>query len=618
MRKKLLLVLALLTMFSLVAAACGDDADDDSSTATAETEPPEDDTSSDDTEDDAMEDSEDEPEEDDAMEDSEDDDAMEDEESGALPLSDMNKVPRDELTQGGELRWAISLLPGNWNGLNVDGNTVSLDRIDDFVMPNNWIFADDASFVPDPDYVIDYELTPATDTEGQVVVLNLNPDAKWNSGDTIDWEDYEATWAACNGTQEDFNCASTDGYNQIVSVEQGDSPTQVVVTFESSYPDWSAVLSGVYPAEGIVDAATFNDAWAGTNFNPDWHTGPFAFDGLNEAERILTLVPNPNWWGEPPLLDKVTFQELQNPADVQAFANGEVDVVETMIDSNSVDLSSNRTDGAIRTAGSLQWRHFTINSKGDILSDLDVRQAIVKATNREAIARSDLAGLPVDAAQLMLGNHFFMPGQQGYVDNSGDFAYDPEAAMAQLDAAGWVLPDGADVRVKDDVPLEIDYAMLTGVATSENEGKLLQADLANVGIQLNLVNTPTDDFVSTLVGRNFEIIAFTWQGTNYPMNNVRQIYGAAAEGSEEPSDSNFADLVLPEIEALIPQIDTETDLQTRIDLTNEVDLLIWENVHTLPIYRRQSFTAVPENLANFGASTFELSSLQVEDIGYTG
>ena len=221
----------------------------------------------------------------------------------------------------------------------------------------------------------------------------------------------------------------------------------------------------------------------------------------------------------------------------------------------------------------------------------------------------------MNAAELMLNNHFFMPGQQGYQDNAGDFGYDPEAAMAQLDEAGWVLPEGGEVREKDGVPLEIDYAMLTGVATSENEGKLLQNDLAAVGIQLNLVNTPTDDFVSTLVGREFEVIAFTWQGTNYPMANVRQIYGAVAEGETDPSDSNFANLVDPEIEALIPQIDTETDLQTRIDLTNQADAIIWNNVHTLPIYRRQSFTAVPENLANFGASTFELSSLQAEDIG---
>ena len=551
--------------------------------------------------------------------DTEDGEETEDGESAddGLPLAQVNEQSRDDLVQGGDLSFAISLFPSNWNSLNVDGNTVPQNRIEDFTMPRNWIYADDASFEADPDWVESFEVTEPTEDTGQVVTLNLNPDAQWNSGDTIDFEDYQATWEACNGEQEEFNCASTDGFNQIVSVEQGDSPTQVVVTFEGAYPDWSAILSTVYPAEGVADATTFNEGWAGIdNYNDDWHAGPFVFDGINEAERTLTLVPNPDWWGETPLLDSVSFQELQNPADVQAFANGEIDVVETMIDSNSVTQAEARTDGEIRTAGSLQWRHFTMNSTAGPLQDVNVRQAIQKATNREAIAQSDLAGLPVDAAQLMLGNHFFMPGQQGYQDNSGEFTYDPEAAAAQLEEAGWTLEDGAEVRTNEaGEPLEIDYAMLTGVATSENEGQLLQADLATIGVQLNLVNTPTDDFVSTLTGGTFGIIAFTWQGTNYPMNNVRQIYGAAGPDSTEPSSSNFAQLITPEIEELIPQIDTETDLQTRIDLTNEVDQIIWEVGHTLPIYRRQAFTAVPANLANFGAATFR--NIQPEDIGFT-
>ncbi len=605
--QRLRFLLALLIALSMVAAACGGDSSDDDGDTTE---------SGDESTTEAGE--EDEPEEDEAPADEEpaDDEEEEDASSGGLPLSDLNPVPRDELVQGGELRFAISLLPSNWLGMNVDGNTVPGDTIDQWTMPSNWIYAEDATFEPNPNYVESFDVVEATETDPQVVTLNLNPDAKWNSGDTIDWEDYEASWKACNGEQEDFNCASTDGYNQIDSIEQGDSPTQVVVTFKSSYPDWAAVLFRVYPAEGVADATTFNEGWAGVeNFNPDWHTGPFAFDEINEAELILSLVPNPNWWGDEPLLDKVTFQELDNPADVQAFANGEIDVVQTMIDSNSVDLASNRSDGTIRTAGSRQWRHFTFNSTAPILSDIEVRQAIVKATNRVAIAQSDLAGLPVDPEQLMLGNHFFLPGQDGYVDNSGDFAYDPDAAMAQLDAAGWEMPDGGEVREKDGEPLVIEYAMLTGVATSENEGKLLQADLAAVGIQLDLINTPTADFVTTLTERDFGIIAFTWQGTNYPMNNVRQIYGAASEGSEEPGDSNFAALVNPDIEALIPQIDTEPDRPTRVDLTNEADSIIWESVHTLPIYRRQAFTAVPETLANFGASTFE--NYLAENVGYT-
>ena len=127
-------------------------------------------------------------------------------------------------------------------------------------------------------------------------------------------------------------------------------------------------------------------------------------------------------------------------------------------------------------------------------------------------------------------------------------------------------------------------------------------------------NTPAGDFNNTLINGTFGIIAFTWQGTNYPMANVRQIYGAKNEGDTVPSESNYAQLVNPEIEKLIPQIDTEADKTKRQELTNQVDKLIWEEVHTLPIYRRVGYTATPKNLANYGAATFK--SIKVEDIGY--
>jgi len=532
-----------------------------------------------------------------------------------LALADINAHPRSDLKEGGTVRFAISQLPTNWNPLNVDGNMVDQNTMWFYTGPDNWVYAEDASFEPNTNFVESYDVKDAEGDNPQVVTLQLNPKAVWNSGDVIDWEDYKASWEACNGKQSDFNCASTDGWNQIAKIEKGDKVTDVVVTFNSSYPDWSSVLSSVYAKEGVSDAKTFNEGWAGNkNYHPEWHTGPFMMESINDAERVITMKRNDKWWGDKAMLDSVSFHELQSPANVQGYANNEIDVVDTMINANEYSQAKNRTDGAIRTAGTLQWRHFTFNSKAPNLTDVKVRQAIVRATNREAIAQSDLAGLPVEPAQLMLGNHFFMPGQEGYQDNAGDFSYDVEAAKKLLDEAGWMLPDGKTVREKDGKPLSVGYAMLAGVPTSENEGKLLQSDLAKVGVDLKLNNTPTDDFGKTLTGHDFGIIAFTWQGTNYPMANVRQIYGAVSEGSDVPSDSNFAQLINPTIEELIPQIDTETDKAKRVELTNEADTLIWEEVHTLPIYRRQGFTAVPGDLANYGAVTFK--SITVEDIGY--
>lgn len=533
--------------------------------------------------------------------------------TSAAPLADLNIHPRSDLKQGGNLRLSVEQLPTDWNLYSVDGNTGDNNTIWGWTGVNNFLYNEDASYKPDTDYLLSYDVKQPAGKTGQVVTLHLNPKAKWNSGRQIDYTDYVATWKANNGSDAKFTPASTDGWDQMVSITKGASNTDVVITFKGAYPDWSSTLSTVMPKEGCGDANTYNKGWA--TFHPEWHAGPYTFDSLDSAQKVITLKRNPAWWGDPGLLDTVSFRELQTPADVNAFANNEIDVVGPMINANAVNTAKKRSDGVIRTAGALQWRHFTMNSKSANLTDLAVRQAIERGTNRQAIAGSDLAGLPLDPASVMLGNHFFMPGQKGYQDNSGDFSYNVDAAKKLLDDDGWTMPAGGKYRTKNGKELDINYTQLNGVPTSTNEGKLFQNDMAAIGIKVNIVGIASDDMNKVLQAHSFDVIAFTWIGTNYPMGNPRQTYGAQTAGSTTPSGTNYAQLVNPEIEKLIPQISTETDETKREQLTNQMDKLIWQEGHTLPLYRRIGYVAEPNNLANYGSATFETT--RYEDIGYT-
>ena len=529
--------------------------------------------------------------------------------SASAPLAALNIKPRDQIKDGGTLRLTITMLPTGWNPMQVDNNTVDLNAIIwQFIGVNNFDITEDGTPKPNPNYIKSVKV----DTKGgkQVVTLHLNPKAKWNSGRTIDYTDYRATWKANSGFAPDFLPASTDGFNQISSVEKGAKDTDVVLTFKTTYPDWTTVLSTVLPKEGVKDPHTFNDGWK--TLNPDWLTGPFIPMKVDEASKTLTVKRNGKWWGDKSKLDTVSFKAMDSATQTKAFANKEIDAASNITTKDGYRTAQKRPDVEMRQAGSLQRRHFTFNTKSTMLSDKKVRQAIVKGINRPAIAKSDLAGLPVSPDTLMLGNHLFMPGQAGYRDNSADYKYDPEAAKKGLDEAGWKKQ--GDYRVKDGKTLTVNYAQLTGVPTSENEGALFKQDMAKIGVKVNLVNTPSSDMQKVLTNHSFDVIAFTWQGTAYPMANIRQIYGAAAEGSKQPSQSNFAQIVDPEIEKLIPKIDTEMDVNKRRELTNDADKHIWDDVMVLPLYRRIMFTGTPKNLANYGAATFQTT--RAEDVGY--
>ncbi|MCI1963887.1 MAG: ABC transporter family substrate-binding protein [Ancrocorticia sp.] len=522
-----------------------------------------------------------------------------------LPGSDLNKVDRDELQDGGTLRLAITAMPTSYNPMSSDGNTVDLNStMAQFMMPMNWLYAEDGSFTPNTDYIEDYTMSD----DGLNLTINLNPKAVWNDGTPITYKDYKADWQACNGSNADFQCAATDGWTQISSIEKGDSDYQVVVKYSQAYPDWSANFSTVTPAAGVSDATTFNEGWTDLVKVKDWFTGPFVPTEVDASANLITLKANPEWWGNTPKLDTVTFKALDTSATAQAFANNELDVVSMIIDADTYQLVQKRSDAAIRMSTSVQWRHFTFNANAGVLKDKAMRQAIEKGINTEDIAASDLAGLPTADMDMKLGNHFFMPNQEGYEDHSTK--YDPEGAKKDIEALGYTMNKDSGYYEKDGKTLEIKYLRLPDTPTSANEGAMLQTQMKEIGVKITFDDTTSDEFFNRIIAGEYELVSFSWQGTPYPMANVGQIYG-----KPDGNNSNFTGLDVPEIDEYVSKIASETDNEERIKLTNEVDKVIWDNVMVLPLYYRANITAVPANLANYGASAFE--TLPAEDIGYT-
>ena len=530
----------------------------------------------------------------------------------AVPASAINAHDRADLEKGGQLRFAISSMPTSWNTMNVNGNQVDLaSTMATFIAPANWIYQGDGTFDVNPNYVESFDVKDGDGADTpQVVTLHLNKNAVWGDGTPISVADYQATWNACNGENADFLCASTDGFDHITSVEQGADEFEVVVTYKDVFPDWSAALSTVAPAAGVSDPETFNEGW--NEPNNDWLAGPYQVSGVDVAQQVISLEPNPAWWGEEPMLDSLSFRVMDPSANGTAFAGSEIDVLTGIISAQEYLEAATRADGEIRRAGGLQWRHVTFNGESGVLQDKDLRATIVRGIDRVAITESDLAGIPdLVPVDLVLGNHFFMPGQEGYEDNGVDYSYDPERAAKELDEQGWVLEDGAEYRTKDGETLAFEYMMMPDVPTSKNEGELMQAQLKEIGVQMTIRNVESATFFDEVLAGSFGTTTFAWQGTPYPMANINQIYSCKQFA---PEGQNYARICDERIDELSAKIAVEPDHAERLKMANEVDAIIWENTMVLPLYRRMEMTAVPANLANYGA--FGMSSVQGENVGF--
>jgi peptide/nickel transport system substrate-binding protein len=527
-------------------------------------------------------------------------------EQASATENQINPVDRDQLTQGGSLRWALAGMPANFNYHQLDGSDDDNEDVLSALMPEAFEFSADSTPSVNEDYFTSIEVTSE---DPQVIEYTINPDAVWSDGSPITAADLIAQWQALNGSNPAFSVVSTTGYEEIASVEQGSDDRQAVVTFTQPYADWQAMFSPLYPAAANTDPNVFNTGWIS---GPQVTAGPFQVDDVDTTAQTITLVPNPDWWGTAPLLDSIVYRVMDPDTAIDALANGEIDFVDIGADVNAYTRATTLEGVDIRRAGGPNFRHITLNGTSPVLSDVNVRQALAKAIDRQTIADAMLGPLGADAAKL--DNHIFMSNQEGYQDNAGDLSSaDVAAANAQLDAAGWTR-EGDATRTKDGQELVIRFVIPSGVSSSQQESELVQGMLQEVGARVDIQTVPVGDLFDRYVTPgDFDMTVFSWLGTNFPISSSSSIY---EQPQGDQIQQNYARIGTPEIDQLFQQAAEELNPVAARDIANQIDAAIWEEVHSLTLYQRPDLIAADSTLANFGA--FGFADVHYEDIGFTG
>jgi len=521
---------------------------------------------------------------------------------------DVKETPRDKVKDGGVFRGSFGSEISTWNLNTSMGNDLEMKFMQSPLVENWYLEDGSGNHTMNPNYLD--SLKDETVNGKLVLTMKISAKAVWNDGTPIGYNDWLATWKAMNGENPDFSVASSDGWNQIESVTKGATDQDVIITFKAEYPDWVALFVGQpMRAESCKDADTFNKGW--DSYVKEWYSGPYIVTDFQKSSNTVTMERNPIWWGDKGKLDKIIFKYVSDDQKPTAFANGELDYMDIGPDVAAYNQAKTTPGAEIRQSGGPNFRHITFNSKSPVLSDVNVRQAIVMGLDRAQIAASDLAGLPIKAADVAKNSNLWMQGQDGYTDwaEKTGIKFDQAGAKKKLEDAGYAM--GADgYYAKGGATLTVKFAMLQGVSVSENEAQMVQNQLKQIGIKVEIqpVNTATQ-WPAVLVDHNFDMIAFSWMGTAFPLMNIGQIYG-------EGSDSNYAQLTIPKVQELEPAISTDTDPADRVKKAQEVDQAIWEAVHTLPLYQRPAYTAVKADLVNIGSLGLAQVPLTWVNVGY--
>ncbi|MGE0214939.1 ABC transporter family substrate-binding protein [Mycolicibacterium sp.] len=498
--------------------------------------------------------------------------------------ADINPQDPATLLPGGNLRLALSGFPVNFNNLHIDGNLGEIGNMLRWTLPRAFVIEPNGEMTVDTDFFTSVELTS---TDPQVVTYTINPAAVWSDGSPITWEDFAAQINATSGKDERFLFAAPNGSERVASVTKGVDDRQAVITFTDHYADWRGMFAGngmLYPRVMTRDPEAFNKGFLN---DPGPSAGPFMVGTVDRAAQRIVLVRNPKWWGTPPVLDTVTYTVLDDAAKLPALQNGALDAVGlATLDDLTV---ARRTPGvSIRRAPAPSWYHMTFNgADGSILADPALRAALAKGIDRQAIASITQRGL-VDNP-VPLNNHLYLAGQEGYQDNS--IAFDPEGAKKDLDALGWTL--NGQFREKDGRRLTIRDVFYDAQSTRQI-GQIAQNNLAQIGVNLELIAAPGGKLFSDYITPgNFDIAQFAWAGDAFPLGGLTQIYASGGE-------SNYGRIGSPQIDAKIEETLSELDPAKARALANELDTMIWEIGHSLPLFQSAGNVAVRSTLANYG------------------
>lgn len=461
-----------------------------------------------------------------------------------------------------------------------------------------WFYTPQLSF-NDPKGNITYNEDYLTDVKQATVggntqvTYDINPKAKWNDGQDMDWTMFRDTWNALNGKDKAYDVSSTDGYSSIASVKKGKDAKQAIVTFDGPFVYWKSLFYEIVNPH-IAKAEAFNKAYV-NNPHPEWGAGPYTISKFDAKGGTVSFKPNPKWWGATPHLDELTFVQMEEAASINAFKNGQIDAVQAS-DAEQVNQVKSVKGTELRRGTTTSNNLLVFNSTSPQLKDPAVRKAVMEGIDRAQLAKITFQGLGY--TEPLPGSFTLFPFQKGYQDTFGKLVkFDAEKAKKDLDAAGWKA--GSDgVRAKDGKKLELTFPTIGDRATTKARATALAQMMKDIGVKLDIEAHPSADFNKVFTKRAFDIFGMGFISSDpNGMLFICQMYCS-------DSTLNVSRSVPKSMDKETKAVTNLPTLDQQIDAGNKVELEAMKTYGIMPTHNGSTIWAVKKGLANYGAAQF--------------
>lgn len=429
--------------------------------------------------------------------------------------------------------------------------------------------------------------------DGKTYTYHLRRGVRWHDGAPFTSADVKFSWQAVVSPAN--NTLHREGYDEVSSIVTPDRYT-VVVHLKRRYPPFVSRFfaplqeggKGILPAHLLAKYASINTV--PFNASPVG-TGPFKFVRWDRGREIV-LARNDRYFKGQPRLRQIRFFVIPN--DQTMLDEMHLHTID-LIASPTVSLADDYRALAGVTTELAPWNAqslFIINNSRPGLNDVRVRQALTMAIDYDAVIRKVTHGIGERAYDIV------PPTAIGYTKNA-PYRYDPEAARALLDAAGYKRgPNG--VRTRGSVRLDFVLSVISGSTSQQIASVELQQYFRAVGIGLtikpypyNAIFTPTGPIYGNRYDFAIYSVTLPWDPDNLFYLGCDFFY---------PRGENVYRYCDRRVDALEKRGLLTDDPAQRAAIYHQAEPRIWNTVPYIPLYelRRQSVHSAA--LQNFEAN----------------
>ena len=400
--------------------------------------------------------------------------------------------------------------------------------------------------------------------DGLQYTFRLRKGVKFHDGSELTAEDVKYTYEWYMNPANTANGATN--FQSVSKVETPDKYTVVVKMKEPFAPFLVNTASTfIYSAKyhGRIGEKAYKSQPMGT--------GAFKLREWRPAEFTTVDAFDQHFRGRPNI--DAFRQDVVPEASVRAIAlrTGTSDSATwPLLAEDNLAFEANPNYTVFRTS-SEGVNHFPINNKLPQLSDKRVRQAMMHAIDRQRLIDDVFRGTAV------IADSIYPPSMRAWYDRSlKKYPYDQARARSLLEEAGWRMGPG-NVRVREGQRLSFTCAVITGDRARRPEAEIAQQDLAQVGIEMRIIERPVATILTQLPKGELDASLFNWtynSGALEPDPQTTLKTGGVR---------NFANYSNPRIDDLLGQGLREVDVKKRQKIYGEVQRIFVEDVPVLYI-----------------------------------